>query len=54
MKNEVEYVYTTLDSSNQIKIQPKHEKKTFVPFLLGFVVGMFCFYLIMKYGRENI
>jgi hypothetical protein len=53
MRNEVDYLYTTLNASNSVKTQLKHEPINFTPFLLGFVVGFICLYLIIKHGRED-
>jgi hypothetical protein len=52
MKNEVYYLHTTLNASNSVKTQLKHEQINFTPFLLGFVVGFISLYLIYKHGRE--
>jgi hypothetical protein len=53
MKNEVYYLHTTLNASNSVKTQLKHEQINFTPFLLGFVIGFISLYLIYKHGREN-
>jgi len=53
MKNEVNHLHTTLNASNSVKTQLKHEPINFTPFLLGFAVGFICLYLIIKHGREN-
>jgi len=53
MKNEVNHLHTTLNVSNSVKTQYKHEQIDFTPFLLGFAVGFICLYLIIKHGREN-
>jgi len=53
MRNEVNHLHTTLDVSNSVKTQYKHERIDFTPFLIGFVLGFICLYLIFKYGNEN-
>jgi hypothetical protein len=53
MKSETEYLYTTLNASNSVKTQLKHEPINFTPFLLGFAIGFISLYLIYKHGREN-
>jgi hypothetical protein len=53
MKNEVKHLHNTLNVSNNVKTQLKHEPIDFTPFLLGFAVGFISLYLIIKHGREN-
>jgi hypothetical protein len=53
MKNDIYYLHTTLNASNSVKTQLKHEQINFTPFLLGFVIGFISLYLIYKHGREN-